>query len=373
MKVSILTLHAVSNYGTQLQAYATQEKLKEYFDEVEFINYKRKDTYGKELVKTFSKGNPIRAIAILPTIFKWKRIFGGFQKKSLNLTEKTFYSNDELKKYKFSSDAYITGSDQVWNSGWNKGVLPEMYLDFIPNSELKFAYASSFGSSTITKEELRETQKLIKSYKMISVREESGLAILKNQYKFKDSFRIVDPTLAVNGDFWRHFAENHKKIVPKKKYILIYNLNRSKEFDDYAKKLAKKTGFELYRFCTRYDQMFRSGRSFLIPKIEEFVSLIDNAEFVLTDSFHATAFSMNLNTKPICIYPENYSGRLSDFLKLVESENVHAKNFDDFDVLNSTVDFDKVNFILDSERQKVDDYLLKVKESVSERKNKNEK
>ena len=61
------------------------------------------------------------------------------------------------------------------------------------------------------------------------------------------------------------------------------------------------------------------------------------------------------------------------FLKLVESENVHAKNFDDFDVLNSTVDFDKVNFILDSERQKVDDYLLKVKESVSERKNKNEK
>ena len=57
MKVSILTLHAVSNYGTQLQAYATQEKLKEYFDEVEFINYKRKDTYGKELVKTFSNCN----------------------------------------------------------------------------------------------------------------------------------------------------------------------------------------------------------------------------------------------------------------------------------------------------------------------------
>lgn len=370
MKVSVLTLHAVSNYGTQLQAFATQEKLKEYFEEVEFIDYKRDNTYGKGLIYSFSKGNPLRAIAVLPTIQMWNKVFGQFQKKNLNLTEKTFYSDEELREYKFDSDAYITGSDQVWNSGWNNGILGEMYLDFIPNSELKFAYSSSFGNSKLTKEEVNKTQQLIDAYRLISVREDSGLKILQNQYNYRNGIRIVDPTLAVDAKFWRKFAVNSKKNVPKKKYILIYNLNRSKEFDLYAKKLAKKTGLKLYRFCTRFDQVLRSGKSILIPKIEEFVSLIDNAEIVLTDSFHATAFSMNLNTKPICIYPKDYSGRISDFLKLVDSESVHARDYNDFDVLDASVDFEKVNKILDKEREKVNEFLAGIKKITNERKKK---
>ena len=97
-----------------------------------------------------------------------------------------------------------------------------------------------------------------------------------------------------------------------------------------------------------------------MPEIFDFITLVDNANLVLTDSFHATAFSINMNTEPICIYPENYSSRLSDFLKLVDSEQRHAKDYNDFDVVNRHVDFEKVNKILQEERKKVDEYLSEI-------------
>ncbi len=367
MKVSVLTLHAVCNYGTQLQAYATQEKLKEFFEEVEFINYKRNDTYGKGLINSFSKGNMVKAIAILPTIMRWKSVFGKFQKNNLNLSEKTYLSSEDFSEFIYDSDAYISGSDQVWNSGWNKGIIGEMYLNFVPKNKLKFSFSSSFGKSELSKEEINKTQKFINQYKMISVREESGLKILINQYKYYNAIRLVDPTLAVDSHFWRSFGMKSKKKI-KEKYILIYNLNRSKDFDRYAKEISKRTGLKLYRFCTRYDQIFRNGKSLVIPQIEDFISLVDNAEYVLTDSFHAVAFSMNLNTIPICIYPQNYSSRISDFLKLLDSEQVHVKNYDDFDVINRKVDFEKVNLILKKEREKVEKFLLEMKKIIKEEK-----
>ena len=366
MKAAVITLHSVSNYGTQLQAYATQEKLKEYFDDVVFIDYKRSDTYGKGLLKTFTKGNIFKAPAILPTLLYWKHNFGGFQKKYLNLTEEKYLSLEDFNNFKDIADIYFTGSDQVWNTGWNHGMIPPMYLSFLNEDKPRYSYSSSFGTSTLEDTYVEETKKYLEKYKRISVREESGLKIVKDQLGLNNAIRIVDPTLALKPEFWRNIAPK-KKI--KGDYILIYNLNRSKEFDEYAEKLSKKTGMKLYRFCTRLDQIFRNGKSLIMPEILEFITLVDNAKFVLTDSFHATAFSINLNTEPICIYPNNYSGRLSSFLELVESTQRHVKDYDDFDVINRHTDFNRVNEILDKEREKVDDYLKKI---IEENTNKNE-
>lgn len=364
MKASVITLHTVCNYGTQLQAFATQEKLKQYFDDVEFIDYRRPDTYGINLLKTFTKGNPIKAIAILPTIIKWKFVFGNFQKNNLKISKNKYLSNDDLKKYKDTSDVYFTGSDQVWNTGWNNGILEPMYLNFIPDSKPRYSFAASFGINKLSKEEVKQSEKLIKKYKKITVREESGLTILKEQYKYNNCERILDPTLSLSAEFWRKYSTKRKI---KKPYILIYNLNRNKEFDKYAKELSEKTGYKLYRFCTRFDQIFRNGKSLLIPEIFDFITLVDNAEFVVTDSFHATAFSMNLNTRPICLYPNNYFGRLSEFLKLVNSEDVcHPKDYNDFSIINKKVDFNKVNTILDNERTKIDDFLQEIVEKEGE-------
>lgn len=112
------------------------------------------------------------------------------------------------------------------------------------------------------------------------------------------------------------------------------------------------------------DQVFRNGKSLVVPEILDFVSLVDNAKYVLTDSFHATAFSMNMGTEPICIYPGQYSGRLSEFLKLVDSEQRHVDGYDDFDVINRHVDFAKVERILGAERTRVDEYLTNMQQAV---------
>lgn len=357
MKAAVITLHSVCNYGTQLQAYATQEKLKQYFDDVVFIDYRREDTYGIKLLKTFTKGNILKALAILPTLIYWKHIFGRFQKRYFKFTNKKYLKLDDFNNFEDIADIYFSGSDQVWNTGWNHGIIPPLYLSFVPDTKAKYAYASSFGKSELKEDEIKDTKRYLEKYNKISVREESGLKILKDQLNISNSIRILDPTIAMEPEFWR-------KIAPKKKikeeYILIYNLNRSKEFDNYATELSKRTGLKLYRFCTRFDQIFRNGKSIVIPDILDFITLVDNAKIVLTDSFHATAFAMNLNTEPICIYPNNYSGRLSEFLELLDSTQRHIKDYRDFDVINRHVDFDKVNNILTKERKKVDDFLKNI-------------
>ena len=149
MKAAVITLHSVSNYGTQLQAYATQEKLKEYFDDVVFIDYKRSDTYGKGLLKTFTKGNIFKAPAILQTLLYWKHNFGGFQKKYLNLTEEKYLSLEDFNNFKDIADIYFTGSDQVWNTGWNHGMIPPIYLSFLNDDKPRYSYSSSFGTSIL--------------------------------------------------------------------------------------------------------------------------------------------------------------------------------------------------------------------------------
>lgn len=354
MKAVGITLHSVCNYGTQLQLYATQEKLKEYFDEVEFIDYRRKDTYGIELLRTFTKGNPFKAIVIFPTLLYWKKIFGGFQKKYISLSKNIYLKEEDFKNFSADADAYFTGSDQVWNSGWNKGIILPYYLNFVPKKKVKFAYAASFGMSKISDRDIKETKSYISEYNYISVRESSAVDILHNQYNFQNVVHILDPTLALSGEFWRKLAPKRKI---KEEYILIYNLQRSKDFDAYAEKVSKKTGLKLYRFCTRFDQILRNGKSILIPDIFEFISLIDHATLVITDSFHATAFSMNLNTEPICLYPSDYSGRISEFLNMIDCLDRHPQNYNDLSVIEHKVNFKKVNQILDKERMHIDKFL----------------
>ncbi|MDR1641739.1 MAG: glycosyltransferase [Clostridiales bacterium] len=364
MKAAVITLHQVCNYGTQLQAYATQEKLKEYFEDVVFIDYVRADTYGIGLMNTFTKGNPLKIPLILPTLLYWRSLFGNFRKNYLKLTEKSYFNEGDFAGFEDCADVYIAGSDQVWNTGWNSGVIPAFYLSFAPDEKPKFAFSSSFGRSFVTDDEVSATKKYINRFDAISMREESGVDILRNRYGYGNATRLIDPTLAMPPSFWRNVAPPSKI---KGEYILLYNLNRSSELDKYALELAKRANIPLYRFCTRLDQVLRSGKSLVMPGIFDFVTLVDNAKYVLTDSFHATAFSMIMNTEPICVYPNNYSGRLSEFLKLVESEQRHALDFNDFDVLSRPVDFEKVNKILNIERKEVDRYLSMMKKSAERR------
>ena len=363
MKIEIITMHGVQNYGSALQAFATKKLLEKHHCQVVFIDYVQKHLLPENIVGTWAKGNPLKAIAIFPTTVKWKKVFYEFCTQNLDLTKKRYTGIEDFADYQSDADAFCTGSDQVWNSIWNRGIDYPLYLSFIPKNKYKFALSASFGQEWLSEEEVSLTKPYIDQYKRIAVREVSGLDILSKQYGYKNAIQLCDPTISLSGDDWRKYS-SAKKINGD--YILIYNLNRSKAFDKYAKKLSELTGLKLVRFCTRYDQFYRCGKSILVPEVFDFISLIDGAKYVLTDSFHATAFSMNLNTEPICIYPKDFGGRLDSFLKLVKSEHRHIRNYDDFDVINRPVDFKVVNQILANERDRINCYVDNVLNEVKQ-------
>ena len=181
MKAAVITMHSVCNYGTQLQAYATQEKLKQYFDEVEFIDYRREDTYGIGLLKTYTKGNILKVPAILPTLIYWRHNFGGFRKKYLNINEKKYLKLEDFEQFDDFADIYFSGSDQVWNTGWNNGILPPLYLSFVPDNKPRYSYSSSFGKEKIDGNLEKNIKELLKNYSDILVREDTAKKILKKQ------------------------------------------------------------------------------------------------------------------------------------------------------------------------------------------------
>ena len=187
------------------------------------------------LLRTFTKGNILKAPIILPNLVWWKYKFGKFQKKYLRLTEDTYLQDSDFDNFKDCADVYFVGSDQMWNCGWNKGVIKPYYLHFVPQEKPKYAYASSFGQKQIDERYVEESKDYIQQFKYITVRENSGIDILKKQYDYHKAERILDPTLVMPAEFWRKIAPASKI---KGDYILVYNLQRSAEFDKYAKEYA---------------------------------------------------------------------------------------------------------------------------------------
>ena len=168
-------------------------------------------------------------------------MFTKFLREYINMTDKTFYSKEEFENIDFDYDVYCTGSDQVWNSEWNEKIEYPLFLSFAPDDKRKIAYAASFGKKELKDNEIEVTRKLLERYDAISLREKSGVEIVES-LGIKNSVHVVDPTLLLDGDAWRKLSSNRFK---NENYILVYNLNRNKKIDNYAKSLANKTGLKI--------------------------------------------------------------------------------------------------------------------------------
>lgn len=363
MKISIITFQAVSNHGSVLQTFATQKIFENFGLKVEIINFKKEECRGIfPLIKFWTKDNSflfsiIKGILLYPSFFRWERLFKRFLYKYINVNlDGPVYSYDEdFFKMKIDSDIYCSGSDQVWNSTWNGGIIKPLFLNFVPDNIKKIAFSSSFGKDKLLFSEIKETKKLLSRYDFISVRERSGLSILNN-LGIENCIQLLDPTLLCDSSFWDQYTP--KRIV-KEKYLLIYQLYSDRQFDHYAKKLAKRNNLKLIRFCTRYDQLFKSGKGILAPKILDFLSLIKYSSCVLTDSFHGTAFSVNFSVNFISFIPK-FGGRIYSLLKEIQLENRIITNFDDLSVADEKIDFNYANYILKKERIKADNFVRQV-------------
>ena len=354
-RVSVITLIDVRNYGTVLQALATQEVFERLGCKVDFINFIREDHItNKRIIDRWCEGfnllkRIVYTLALTPSLIKQDKVFKDFLQRHIHLQDRPYTTPEDFKNFPVDADIYCTGSDQTWNSGWNKGIIGALFLDFIPDNVKKISYSASFGKDKLDNWEKEETKCLLKRYAAISVRESSGVDIC-NSLGINGATHVLDPTLQMDKNFWlRHMGKRRIK----KPYVLIYQLNSNPDFDRYAKEFARRKGLKLVRFCWRYDQIAKAGRAIVIPPVEDFVSAIYYADCVITDSFHATAFSINMNTDFISIYPHEYGGRIDSILRQTHLEDRHLKAYDDFSLVNKThVDFGKANQILESEREK---------------------
>ncbi len=370
MKIDIITLHNVKNYGSVLQSLATQTILEEKGYEVKFINYYRKNLIDENILKDnlenskFFSLNPITKLIgkiILPkTINKQIKVFNDFLNKYIKTTKERYYSFEELQNNIPKADIYCTGSDQMWNSEWNNGIERAFYLDFLPDEAPRFALSSSFGRDEIKdKEEEKEVSKMLKKYRAISVRESSGINIL-NKMGIKDAEHVLDPTLLLDKDMWKKIVKGKELEKKDGKYILVYQLNmKNKEFDDYVKKLSKAKKMPVIRVSINNYQRFKYGILIDTPNVLDFLDYFINAEYVVTDSFHGTAFSINLNKKFICVFPKKFSARLQSILELTGLEDRKLNNNNDLNQIDKEIDYDKVNKILEQERIKTNNFIDK--------------
>ena len=382
-KTAIVSCYFQHNYGSMLQAYATQMALDKLDCENETIDIaglnheikKAKILYFAKasltsdilisklgmaknvLIKKFSKNDYARLSKIRSDKFD------AFSKKYFRLSSR-YNSKEELgKKCDKNYSAVLVGSDQLWLPG---NIAADYYtLNFVPTTVNSIAYATSFGQSSLPKDSARKASIFLKKIKHIGVREESGQKLVK-ELAGRDVPVVCDPTLLFTGDEWMKIQK--KEPIIEGKYILCYFLGNNPPHREFAKKLKKETGCKIIAL-THLDEFVKSDEGYadetpynIDPA--DFLNLIRNAEYVCTDSFHCSVFSIlyrkefytfrryNRNTK------QSTNSRLDTLFKITGIEGRLLTGDEKIeDCLNIKTDFDAAHEKLVGARQQSYEYL----------------
>ena len=307
-KAAILTYTHADNYGALLQAYALKKVLNSCGAETKVLNY-----------KVLPIKNNFRMIIkkILFAYFnaKNKKKFSPFRKLILGDTPPI--CRRDLPALNDVFNLFIVGSDQVWNFHGN-GHDTSFMLDFVKDDNMKFSYAASFGRNDLPEPEKVLAAPWLKQFKTISVREASSVSLAK-ELSGKENVRAdIDPTLLLSKEDWRSIA-----VMPKEKdYILIYLMSNNSAIRDFAHSLAKKTGLKLIMLTA--SPLLYKGIKTLCPAPQEWLGYFMNAKYIVTNSFHGLAFSINFNKDffvDLLPPPSKVNSRLLDLLALTGLEN----------------------------------------------------
>lgn len=369
-KALLTTVFTGYNYGSSLQALAGKTILNEMGYDCDLVAMKSlvqgRDIRIKKLITILwrtlllSGNSSVKSIKTYQKSYQ-KELIGDSVNKFAHFTENylkpQYLSWLELKKQASECDACFAGSDQIWNSS-TLYVDPLYYLRFAP-IEKRIALAPSFGRDFVADYNKKKIGQWISEFTGISVREDSGVSIIK-ELTGRDAVQLVDPTLMISGDKWKQILGVEDK---NDNYILAYFLdNPSEKVRHSILKLKEKYGCEVVAIPYRFEDMDYCDRMVPTGPIE-FVDLVNNAKCVLTDSFHGTAFSINLHT-PFFVFSREYgsassqSSRVESILRKMKMESRLDSEHSSDDVLN--IDFNFSEGILKEERRKVGDYLKKI-------------
>lgn len=311
MNIRTITLHCTDNCGSSLQSLALQKYLEDQGHDAQIIDYtpsylKYNGSFLKYVVKSLVMFRDVRS---------QNRKNRNFFRNFLRVTDQNYKIYDALRKVPPEAEAYITGSDQIWNPSYLCGRDPAYYLDFVPEGKKKYAYAASVGKLDVTQEEKNLIVSYVKDFQAISVREDytrQWLAPLVNcpvEY-------VCDPVFLQDGDYYRSIAKKPRDLG---KYILVYLVQPSQTLNQviaYLRKALNAKVVLIYgaRKNCDCDYHFRD----VSP--EEFLGYIDGAAHVVASSFHATAFSCILRKQFTVVLPQHNTVRIEDILHTVGLE-----------------------------------------------------
>ena len=370
MKVGIITIHKIINYGSALQAYALQQFLEMHMgNDVEIIDYKFPNSYHRSI-----RYKGLKRLKMKVHDFKTNLPFVNHaEKKSFRLFWKCFFHLTPLYKDQkalweshLTYDVYLTGSDQVWNTNTLCGDTV-MMLDFAPRGSRKFAYGASFTTTTLDINYTDIFKKYLLQYERIGVREASAINILKDLGCHQSAEVVCDPTLLLTRAEYLPVIEKSRVSIPESPYILVYYLeyafNPMPVILEVVNKIYKKYGYEVV-FIDNAINGFR-GKNIIIKGIGpcEFADLFYHAAFVVTSSFHGTAFSL-INRKPFySIAPKSKDSRISDLLKSIGLQSRIAYTDEKFCIdSNQDIYTAEVENAISTLRQKSINFLKKINE-----------
>jgi len=366
MKIKTITCHKVYNYGASLQEYALLRYLNNNDHTAETINYS--PNYLSNHFNLAAISNPkyntnwlvkfLYIVAKLPQrlpLLKRKKAFDVFEQKYMPETPVKYLTNEDLKKNLPEADAYICGSDQIWNSFFQNGKDPAFYLDFVPDHKLKISYAASFAIDKIAEDLKPFVKEKVERIHKVSVREVSGLEIL-DELGIQNAIQVVDPVFLIEKDFW---ITNFVTPI-KEQYIFVYDFESNGQIEKIAKLTATQNGLKIF---TVNQNIKYAHKNFYKEGPETFLSLIHNAAYVISNSFHAVAFSLIFNKLFFVVdRSEKINTRMRDLMNFIGLSELHLRN-DEFKTFeNITIDYTKVQTILDA---KIIESKLFLKEAIN--------
>ncbi len=301
MRIGVTTWFRDMNYGTVLQALALQTYLKKIGHEPALINYLPTRNFPKDKRRTFIQ-KVHNKLDFLCTnkykkthsdIFDKKRdCFFDTIDKRCDVTA-PIQNEADFVKISNSFDAFICGSDQIWNPNW---LDKHFFLDYVDGSKRKkISYAPSVGLGKLPEKSIETYTDLLKDFTAVSLREEDSVSQLSSALN-KSVKNVCDPVFLLNKKEWLELSKNQRII--KEPYLFYYFLTYNPHHWYAVKKFAKKHNLKIVGLPVvgRQFYVFNSNEYINTTPLD-FINYINNAEYVFTDSFHATSFSILLETQ----------------------------------------------------------------------------
>lgn len=370
MKVAIITLTDGANYGNRLQNYAMQQLLSTFGHDVETLKRKTyRDKSFLERIEWYIKDNIKFIIGRSGTkCLSQKRLFRfrRFNKKYIRFANIILSNNIAPEGIGDKYDYFVCGSDQIWNTYFSEAGDDIMnQLAYFARPSQRIAYAASFGANTIESEYSGIFSIELSKFKAIGMREEDGVRIVEELTGRTDIHVVCDPTMMLSNDEWIEIEKKPKYVNQNEKFIVTYFIGgRTKEIAQHINNLSRQYRLRTINLDMEYvtDKKIDKPVEFLTTP-DEFVWLIHNAEFVITDSFHASVFSI-LFQKRFLVYSRipsgenNMNGRIETLLSMFSIE----KCWDDIENPTKTppnIDYQKISNMIEDYKNKSRVFLEK--------------